>query len=175
MTTKISWNQYNHLPYDSFWWQGLDGTQVLTHMITTPEASGASQATYNGDLSPRQVINTWCNYQQKETYTELLTAFGYGDGGGGPAREMLENSQRLANHPGAPRVRQGSASEFFQNLEVQVGARLPVWNGELYLEYHRGTYTSQARNKRLNRKRDFLVSLILLRFPSKTPIAVLVA
>jgi alpha-mannosidase len=138
MTTKISWNQYNHLPSDSFRWQGLDGTQVLTHMITTPEASGALQATYNGDLSPGQVINTWCNYQQKETHTELLTAFGYGDGGGGPTREMLEK-----------------------------GRRLPVWNGELYLEYHRGTNTSQARNKRANRKREFLVPITLLRSPSQ--------
>ncbi|MCK4315591.1 MAG: alpha-mannosidase, partial [Anaerolineae bacterium] len=87
----------------------------------------------------------------------LLTAFGWGDGGGGPTCEMLENGRRLANHPGAPRVRLGSAGEFFQNLEAQAGDRLPVWNGELYLEYHRGTYTSQARTKRANRKCEFLL------------------
>ena len=157
MTTKLSWNQYNRLPYDSFWWQGLDGTQVITHFITTPDVGGSWYNTYNGDLSPRLIIGTWRNYQQKETHTELLTAFGWGDGGGGPTREMLENGRRLANHPGAPRVRQGSACEFFQNLEAQAGGRLPVWNGELYLEYHRGTYTSQARTKRANRKCEFLL------------------
>ena len=157
MTTKISWNQYNRLPYDSFWWQGLDGTQVLTHFVTTPDVEASWYHTYNGDLSPRLVIGTWRNYQQKETHTELLTAFGWGDGGGGPTREMLENGRRLANHPGAPRVRLGSACEFFQNLEAQAGGRLPVWNAELYLEYHRGTYTSQARSKRANRKSEFLL------------------
>ena len=157
MTTKLSWNQYNRLPYDSFWWQGLDGTRVLTHFITTPDVGEGRYNTYSGDLSPRLVIGTWRNYQQKETHTELLTAFGWGDGGGGPTREMLENGHRLDNHPGAPRVRLGNAHEFFQNLEAQAGARLPVWNGELYLEYHRGTYTSQARIKRANRKCEFLL------------------
>jgi len=157
MTTKLSWNQYNRLPYDSFWWQGLDGTQVLTHFITTPDVEGKRYDTYNGDLSPRLVIGTWRNYQQKETHTELLTAFGWGDGGGGPTREMLENGQRLADHPGAPHLRLGRAGEFFQNLEASAGKQLPVWNGELYLEYHRGTYTSQARSKRDNRRCEFLL------------------
>ena len=157
MTTKLSWNQYNRLPYDSFWWQGLDGTRILTHFITTPDMGEARYHTYNGDLSPRLVIGTWRNYQQKETHSELLTAFGWGDGGGGPTREMLENGQRLTNHPGAPRVRLGSADEFFRNLETRAGERLPVWNGELYLEYHRGTYTSQAHIKRANRKCEFLL------------------
>jgi len=157
MTTKLSWNQYNRLPYDSFWWQGLDGTRALAHFITTPDVGEGRYNTYNGDLSPRLVIGTWRNYQQKEAHTELLTAFGWGDGGGGPTREMLENGQRLASHPGAPRVRLGSACEFFQNLEAQAGDRLPVWNGEIYLEYHRGTYTSQARIKHANRKSEFLL------------------
>ncbi len=157
MTTKLSWNQYNRLPYDSFWWQGLDGTRVLTHFITTPDTVGNPYNTYNGDLSPRQIIGAWRNYRQKETHAELLTAFGWGDGGGGPTREMLENSQRLADHPGAPRVRLGSAGEFFQNLAARAGERLPVWNDELYLECHRGTYTSQARIKRANRKSEFLL------------------
>lgn len=157
MTTKLSWNQYNRLPYDSFWWQGLDGTRVLTHFITTPDTAGNPYNTYNGDLSPRQIIGAWRNYQQKETHAELLTAFGWGDGGGGPTREMLENSRRLAENPGAPCVRLGSAGEFFQNLAAHAGERLPVWNDELYLEYHRGTYTSQARIKRANRKSEFLL------------------
>jgi alpha-mannosidase len=155
MTTKISWNQTNRLPYDSFWWKGLDGTQVLTHCITTPNVGLGPFNTYNGDLAPRRVIGTWRNCQLKETHSELLTAFGWGDGGGGPTREMLENSRCLADHPGAPRVRQASASEFFANLERGAGDRLPIWDGELYLEFHRGTYTSQARTKRHNRKAEF--------------------
>ncbi len=155
MTTKITWNQYNRFPYQSFWWQGLDGTKVLTHFITTVDQQG--HTTYNGDLSPQQVFSTWKNYEQKEQHRELLTAFGYGDGGGGPTREMLENSRWLTHHPGAPRVRQGRAIEFFQRLETMAGEKLPRWYGELYLEYHRGTYTSQARNKRANRKNEFLL------------------
>ncbi len=155
MTTKITWNQYNRFPYQSFWWQGLDGSSVLTHFITTVDQQG--HTTYNGDLSPQQIFSTWQNYEQKEQHRELLTAFGYGDGGGGPTFEMLENSRWLANHPGAPRVRQGPAIEFFRHLESEAGRTLPRWHGELYLEYHRGTYTSQARNKRANRKNEFLL------------------
>ena len=157
MTTKLSWNQCNRIPYDSFWWQGLDGTRILSHFITTPDVNGNPYHTYGGDLAPNRVIGTWRNYQQKEVNAQLITAFGWGDGGGGPTREMLEDGRRLANHPGAPRVRFGRASDFFRNLEEQVGDRLPVWNGELYLENHRGTYTSQAWIKRANRKAEFLL------------------
>jgi alpha-mannosidase len=152
-TTKIGWNQYNRLPYDSFWWQGLDGSRVLTHFATTPGAPYAS--TYNATASPEEVLGTWRNFQQKETSQQLLMAYGWGDGGGGPTREMLENIREMEDFPALPRVRQGSAGDFFHRLEVEAGDRLPVWNGELYLEYHRGTYTTQARNKRANRKAEF--------------------
>ncbi len=157
MTTKIGWNQYNRLPYDSFWWQGLDGTRVLTHFICTPGGSGHWVSTYNGDASPHQIIGTWRTFQQKEHYQELLTSFGFGDGGGGPTREMLENLREMAAFPATPQVRQASAGEFFRKMEEEAGDRLPVWNGELYLEYHRGTYTTQSRNKRANRKSEFLL------------------
>jgi alpha-mannosidase len=156
MTTKIGWNQYNRLPYDSFWWQGLDGTRVLTHFVCTP-GGGRFVSTYNGDASPKQMMGTWTTFQQKELQQELLTSIGYGDGGGGPTREMLENVREMAAFPAMPRVRQGSAGEFFHDLETQSGDHLPTWNGELYLEYHRGTYTTQARNKRANRKSEFLL------------------
>ncbi len=156
MTTKIGWNQYNRLPYDSFWWQGLDGTRVLTHFICTP-GGGRTVSTYNGDASPRQILGTWATFQQKELQQELLTSIGYGDGGGGPTREMLENVREMAAFPAMPRVRQGPAGEFFRDLEKKSGERLPTWNGELYLEYHRGTYTTQARNKRGNRQSEFLL------------------
>ena len=158
MTTKIGWNQYNRLPYDSLWWQGLDGTRVLTHFICTPHGGDVHWiSTYNGDASPTQIIGTWNTFQQKELQQELLTSVGYGDGGGGPTREMLENIREMATFPATPRVRQASAGEFFRNMETTSGDRLPTWNGELYLEYHRGTYTTHSRNKRANRKSEFLL------------------
>ena len=155
-TIKIGWSQYNRLPYDSFWWQGLDGTKVLTHFSTTPDF-GAYASTYNAAASPKQALGTWTNFQQKELQHELLMAFGYGDGGGGPTREMQENIREMAQFPGAPQMRQAPVKEFFQNLERDSGDRLPTWNGELYLELHRGTYTTQSRNKRANRKSEFLL------------------
>lgn len=156
MTIKIGWSQYNRLPYDSFWWQGLDGTKVLTHFSTTPE-EGAYASTYNARATPKNAIGTWTNFQQKELRQRLLMIYGYGDGGGGPTREMLENIREMEAFPATPSVRQGSAGQFFRRLEADAGAELPTWNGELYLEYHRGTYTTQSRTKRANRKSEFLL------------------
>ena len=163
-TIKIGWSQYNRLPYDSFWWQGLDGTRVLTHFSPTPEAGSAYASTYNAKAEARDVLGTWTNYRQKDLVggaaapaSPLLMAFGYGDGGGGPTREMLENLREMRSFPATPRVAQKSVGDFFHALEAAVGDRLPTWNGELYLEYHRGTYTTQSRNKRANRKSEFLL------------------
>lgn len=155
-TIKIGWSQYNRLPYDSFWWQGLDGTKVLTHFSTTPDFR-TYISTYNAMATPEQNLGTWQNFQQKELQHTLLMAFGYGDGGGGPTREMLENIREMANFPGLPRMRNGSVIEFYRKMEAEAGDRLPTWNGELYLELHRGTYTTQSRNKRANRKSEFLL------------------
>ncbi len=163
-TIKIGWSQYNRLPYDSFWWQGLDGTRVLTHFSPTPDKSSAYASTYNAKAQPEDVLGTWTNYRQKdlvgtagEPMPPLLMAFGYGDGGGGPTREMLENLREMKEFPATPRIRQDSVGAFFHTLMTTAGERLPVWNGELYLEYHRGTYTTQSRNKRANRKSEFLL------------------
>jgi alpha-mannosidase len=156
-TIKIGWSQYNRLPYDTFWWQGLDGTRVLTHFSTTPEAGGYGTSTYNAAATPEQAIGTWTNFQQKELEQSLLMTFGYGDGGGGPTREMLENIREMAAFPATPRMRQAPAGEFFRELEATSGDRLPTWNGELYLELHRGTLTTQSRNKRANRKSEFML------------------
>ncbi len=163
-TIKIGWSQYNRLPYDSFWWQGLDGTRVLTHFSPTPERGSAYASTYNARAQPEDVLGTWTNFRQKDLVGRagdrlppLLMAFGYGDGGGGPTREMLENLHAMREFPATPRVRQASVGDFFHELETTAGDRLPVWNGELYLEYHRGTYTTQSRNKRANRKSEFLL------------------
>jgi alpha-mannosidase len=155
-TIKIGWSQYNRLPYDSFWWQGLDGTNVLTHFSTTPDF-GAFASTYNAMATPAQNLGTWQNFQQKELQQNLLMAFGYGDGGGGPTREMLENIREMNDFPGLPRMRNGSVAEFYDTMKAEAGDRLPTWNGELYLELHRGTYTTQSRNKRANRKSEFLL------------------
>lgn len=158
-TIKIGWSQYNRLPYDSFWWQGLDGTRVLTHFSTTPEFTDTVKTvgTYNAKVSPAAALGTWRNFQQKDTQQTLFMSYGYGDGGGGPNREMLENLETLSAFPAVPRMKPGSAHEFFQRMEAESGDKLPVWDGELYLELHRGTYTSQARNKRANRKSEFLL------------------
>ncbi len=150
MTTKISWSEYNRMPHDTFRWQGIDGTQVLTHFINTPHSR---IATYNGSVTPAEIKGTWDSYRDKDVNSRLLTAFGIGDGGGGPSADMLERGRRLANLPGMPRFRQGSATAYFESLEP-LWPKLPVWNDELYLEYHRGVFTSQARNKRYNRRSE---------------------
>jgi alpha-mannosidase len=156
-TIKIGWSQYNRLPYDSFWWQGLDGTKVLTHFSTTPDLGGFGVSTYNANTTPDQNLGTWTLFQQKELQQDLLMAFGYGDGGGGPTREMVENIREMADFPAVPQMRQEHVGDFFRRLEETSGERLPTWNGELYLEYHRGTYTTQSRNKRANRTSEFLL------------------
>jgi alpha-mannosidase len=161
-TIKIGWSQYNRMPFDSFWWQGLDGTRVLTHFSTTKGSDDTFVSTYNAKATPDEVLTTWRNFQQKDwgkpgKPPPLLMVYGYGDGGGGPTREMIENVHTMEHFPGVPRVRMGKVAEFFRDLETEVGDRLPVWNGELYLEYHRGTYTTQARSKRANRKSEFML------------------
>lgn len=159
MTTKISWSQYNRFPYDTFTWRGIDGTEILTHYITTPDNDGSWFYTYNGNVTGASVQGLWNNYRQKDINDQLLLAYGWGDGGGGPTRDMLEAVRRYADMPGAPQVKAGGAEEFFVQLEEQVKdqPQLHLWDGELYLEYHRGTYTSQAYNKRMNRRMELLL------------------
>ncbi|MDT8306400.1 MAG: alpha-mannosidase [Anaerolineae bacterium] len=155
LTSKISWNQFNRFPYDTFLWRGIDGTELLGYFVTTP--GEGTQYTYNGLLSPHDIKGTWEQYRQKEINEELLTLYGFGDGGGGPTKEMLESGRVLADLPGFPCVRQGTAEPFFERLAQRLADKsLPVWDGELYLEYHRGTYTSQAYNKWANRKAEIL-------------------
>lgn len=173
MTTKISWNETNQIPYDTFYWEGIDGTKVLTHFIcardyasptrnvkTNNEHYSAFTTNYNGYVTPGQIKGAWQRYQQKDLNSQILLSYGYGDGGGGPTQEMLETQRRLSlGIPGCPRTRQSTAIEFFEELEqdVKEKKRMPQWYGELYLEYHRGVYTSMGRNKRSNRKSEFLL------------------
>lgn len=163
MTTKLSWNQFNKVPYDTMKWRGIDGTEVFTHMITTLGVGQSSDrffTTYNGLLHPDAIMGGWERYQNKEINNDILIAFGYGDGGGGPTREMLETSTRMEKGvKGIPKVRQEFSLKYFEELEARVkdNKRLPTWVGELYFEYHRGTYTSMARNKRSNRKSELML------------------
>lgn len=163
MTTKLAWNQINKVPYDTMMWRGIDGSEIFTHLITTLGV-GQSEAdfftTYNGMLHPDAIMGGWHRYQNKDINNDILIAFGYGDGGGGPTREMLETSKRMEKGiRGIPKVRQEFAGNYFEELEERVEGNksLPVWEGELYFEYHRGTYTSMGRNKRSNRKCEQLL------------------
>ncbi|MHA6484941.1 alpha-mannosidase [Paenibacillus sp. strain BS8-2] len=162
MTTKISWNQYNRMPHDTFQWRGIDGSEVLTHFITTPDPGadeGAFYYTYNGKVTPQSVQGIWDAYRNKEINQSLLLSYGYGDGGGGVNREMLEMRRRLEKMPGVPKVTTGRADDYFKQLKETIQETdqyVHTWDGELYLELHRGTYTSQAYNKRANRKLELL-------------------
>ncbi|GFZ34356.1 alpha-mannosidase [Clostridium zeae] len=157
MTTKISWNQFNKMPYDTFMWKGIDGTEVLTHFITTKDPyqdPSMHFTTYNGQIHPGAIMGAWERYQQKNINDDVLVCYGFGDGGGGATYEMLEVGRRLNKGiPGCPKVEMGTAKDYFRNMEKKIkdNKYLPKWSGELYLEYHRGTYTSMARNKRDNR------------------------
>jgi alpha-mannosidase len=155
-TNKMSWNQYNRFPYDTFRWRGLDGSEVTTQLGTTPE-DGCWWNTYNGIIRPWDIKGTWDKYNQKNINDELLMVFGWGDGGGGPTKEMLEAYDVMRDLPGIPRVEMTGMEEYFHKLGKRLEDKdVPVWDGEMYLEYHRGNYTSQAYNKRANRKSEVL-------------------
>ena len=164
MTTKLSWNQIDKVPNDTFIWRGIDGSQVLTHLITTMSIGQNPQTdfmtSYNGELHPDSVMGGWERYQNKEINNDILVCFGHGDGGGGPTRKMLEVAGRMEKGiRGIPKVRQAPAGDYFKELEERVrgNRRLETWEGEFYFEYHRGTYTSMARNKRGNRKSELML------------------
>ena len=158
MTTKLAWNQINKIPNDTMIWRGIDGTEILTHLITTLGIGQKEEdffTTYNGMLHPDAIIGGWRRYQNKNINNDILVCYGYGDGGGGPTREMLEMSKRMEKGiEGIPKVRQEFALKYFDELNERVrdNNRLPLWEGEFYFEYHRGVYTSMGRNKRSNRR-----------------------
>ena len=143
-TIKLNWNEENRFPYDLFTWEGIDGSRVTANMFRNlPPAHG-----YNGNIAPLDTLGTWRNFAGKRQHPESLLAFGWGDGGGGPSARMLENYARIREFPALPRLRMAHIEEYFASLP-ETG--LPVWVGELYLEFHRGTLTTQARTKQLNR------------------------
>lgn len=163
VTSKISWNDTNPMPYDTFDWQGIDGTRIHSYFLTAQKKERGKAperfTTYNGTTTPSMIAGTFERYQQKNLHNEALLTFGYGDGGGGPTAEHLEMVRRLSHGiPGTPKAEIEFAGDFLSRLEKKIenNPRLPVWNGELYLEFHRGTYTSVHKNKKNNRRSEFL-------------------
>lgn len=165
MTTKISWNQFNRMPHDTFIWKGIDGSEVLTHFVTTPEPKANQNLnewsyTYNGQLEPETVRGIYHSYRDKDFNDNLLLSYGYGDGGGGVTRDMLEKRRYMDQLPGLPSLKTGTAKDYFEKLHetvAQTDHYVHKWDGELYLEYHRGTYTSQAFVKKMNRKTELML------------------
>ncbi len=140
VTQKLSWNKQNRMPHNTFWWQGIDGTRVLTHFPPID--------TYNAEMQPDQLIYAAGNFADKAWSNVSIMPFGHGDGGGGPTREMLEHARRLADLDGVPLVEQRAPADFFDVVRAEADhADVPVWRGELYFETHRGTLTSQTKTK----------------------------
>ncbi|MBF4574829.1 glycoside hydrolase family 38 C-terminal domain-containing protein [Frondihabitans sp. VKM Ac-2883] len=148
LTQKISWNDTNRMPHHSFLWEGIDGSQVFTHFPPSD--------TYNSDLAASDLARAQRQYAEKGASNISMGLFGWGDGGGGPTREMLAAAKRTHDLEGSPKVTIGSPQQFFDEAK----ATLPhpsVWSGEMYLELHRGTYTSQANTKQGNRVSEHLL------------------
>lgn len=143
LTQKLSWNDTNVFPHHTFWWEGIDGTRILTHF---PPAD-----TYESKLGGADLHRSSRQFLDKGRSRQALVPFGFGDGGGGPEREMLERARRLRSLEGSPAVQVGSAQSFFDAVRDEYGAHAPTWSGELYLELHRGTLTSQRAMKAGNR------------------------
>ncbi len=170
LTTKIAWNQFNQLPNDTFLWKGIDGSQVFVFMPTACDfdktlglnvsfTDTRNTTTYTGIVNPNMVLGTFKRFQNRDLTEDTLMLFGFGDGGGGPTKEMLEEAKRLEyGLPGIPRFIQEPEREFFDRTYEKIADKpgMPVWDGELYFEYHRGTLTSMGRNKRNNRKSEIL-------------------
>lgn len=146
MTVKMYWNDTNKFPYDLFWWEGIDGTRVLAYI----------NHGLNEPAHARDIKNHWEAFKQKVSYPVGMYLYGHGDGGGGVTREMLEYIARERQLPGLPQVATGKAHDYFAGV-LAAQPDLPLWRGDLYLELHRGTYTSQAAVKKHNRRGEFLL------------------
>lgn len=157
-TQKLSWSEFNKFPHSTFNWIGIDGTQVLVHMTPVD--------TYNAQANVEDVLKAITNHKDLEWSDKSLLVYGNGDGGGGPLAPMIEKLRRIRSaanaspNSGIPKVTSGpSVSNFYQMLlkKTRQGEDLPTWRGELYLEYHRGTYTSHGSIKKHNRKSEILL------------------
>lgn len=155
-TGKMGCSNFNKMPNDLFWWEGLDGSKVLVHFRSTSDSVN-NDYTESLKVHPELAVGAWRKYKNKELNNELLACYGYSDGGGGANREVFEMYRRLKDLPGIPQVRLSRMRDHFENLEKKINSThkfVHTWNGEMYLEIHRGTYTSQAKIKRLNRKME---------------------
>ena len=148
LTQKPSWNETNTMPFSSFQWEGIDGSRVFTHF---PPAE-----TYNSDLGAADLARTERTFSEKGAAREVLGLFGWGDGGGGPTREMLAQAARKRDLDGSPRVTLTDPHTFFTAAAAEL-PDAPVWVGEMYLELHRGTLISQQKTKRGNRHSEALL------------------
>ncbi|BDI22295.1 glycoside hydrolase family 38 C-terminal domain-containing protein [Herbiconiux sp. L3-i23] len=148
VTQKPSWNETNRIPYSTFHWEGIDGSRLFTHL---PPAE-----TYNSDLGALDLARTERVFSEKGSAREVMGLFGWGDGGGGPTREMLAQAARKRDLEGSPRVSLGDPHSFFEAAEAELTSP-PVWVGEMYLELHRGTLVSQQKTKRGNRHSEALL------------------
>ena len=149
LTQKLSWNTVNEFPYHTYHWQGLDGAPLLAHML--PEN------TYNAAARPDMAAQGEKRYKERAVSRRAASLFGIGDGGGGPGFEHYEQARRMADLKGVPKYTQETIHGFFRKLAEEDQGRYPSHRGELYLEKHQGCYTTQARNKKYNRKCEFLL------------------
>ncbi len=145
-SAKLAWNDHTAFPYSTFYWRGIDGSRVLAHLSFQNDL-------YNNMLTATELHEAWQRFKQKKSLSTLLLTFGHGDGGGGPTEEHLLNARHLHNMPGLPRLEQKPLGEFFRTVEREAHD-LPEWWGELYFEGHRGTLTTHARQKQLNRRAE---------------------
>jgi len=145
-TIKVNWSESNRFPYDLFWWEGLDGSRVLTHTFDNPIEG------YNGIIRPSSYADTWRNFRGKVSHPQSLLAVGYGDGGGGVTPEMVRRQEQLKDFPALPAAKWDRVENFFARAhETAEGTTLPTWSGEIYLELHRATLTTQSHVKRSHR------------------------
>ena len=151
VTNKLNWNQFNRVPWATHIWEGIDGSRVKAHVLTTPRDVQylPFPTNYKSDLSAKEVMGTWTHAGKTQT-TSLPICFGYGDGGGGPTADLLAKAHAYKDFPSMPQLRLSTVREALDALEESAGD-LPVWRGEHYLEGHRGVYTSQGWIKRANR------------------------
>ena len=159
-TGKLSWNDTDEMPYDTFNWSGIDGSTVLTMFNTVKSINDKNDfyVTYNSMTEPDYVVGAWDHFKNKNISDDIIFPYGFGDGGGGPTEEMIELAKRQVNGiPGCPTFVFDSLKNTFKKVDKQTkdSKYLPNWRGELYFEAHRGILTSQAKNKKNNRRSEF--------------------
>lgn len=144
ITTKLTWNESNAFPYDLFLWKGIDGSKIVAHIF-------GKHGGYNGNTDLRELLECYKDFNQKDICDSLIYTYGYGDGGGGPTYEMLERLEIIKKFPLIPDIKDKNPLEFLEKIDKE---KLPIYYGDLYLELHRGTFTTQGRIKKLHRQAE---------------------